>query len=71
VATKEGYPKPEKGRKKTGGTGVSPVRSFKITQRTLPHWQEPGRVYFITWRGKRGKVLLAEERSITMEALHY
>jgi putative transposase len=57
--------------KKTGGTGVSPVQSFKITRRTLPHWQEPGSIYFITWRCQKGEVLSPEERTITLEALHY
>jgi REP element-mobilizing transposase RayT len=57
--------------KKKGGTGVSPVQSFKITRRTLPHWQEPGRVYFINWRCKKGEVLSPEERTITLEALNY
>jgi len=60
-----------KSNKKQGGTGVSPVHSFKITRRTLPHWQEPGRVYFITWRCKQGEVLSPEERNITLNALHY
>lgn len=61
----------EGGSKKKGGTGVPPVQSFKITRRTLPHWQEPGRVYFITWRCKKGEALSPEERTITLEALHY
>ena len=55
----------------SGGTGVSPVHSFKITIRTLPHWQQPGSVYFLTWRCKKGEVLAPEERTITMESLHY
>jgi len=57
--------------KKTGGTGVSPVQSFKITVRTLPHWQQPGSVYFLTWRCKKGEALYAEERAITLESLRY
>ena len=57
--------------KKKGGTGVPPVHSFKINYRTLPHWQSPGSVYFLTWRCKTGKVLSPEERTITMEALRY
>jgi REP element-mobilizing transposase RayT len=57
--------------KKTGGTGVSPVQSFKITIRTLPHWQQPGSVYFLTWRCKQGEVLAPEERTITLKSLQY
>ena len=67
----EGSCKKEEEKKKKGGTGVSPVQFFKITRITLPHWQKPGKVYFITWKCKKGEVLLAEERTITLEALHY
>lgn len=55
----------------TGGTGVPPVRSFKITRRTLPHWQAPGSIYFLTWRCKQGIVLSPEEQTIALEALRY
>lgn len=58
-------------RQSPGGTGFQPVQSFQITRRNLPHWQEPGRVYFITWRCKDGGVLSPEERQITMEALRH
>jgi hypothetical protein len=58
-------------KEKSGGTGVSPVRSFKITQRYLPHWQFPGSVYFITWRCKDFQVLSPEERTIVLEAIKY
>lgn len=57
--------------KKTGGIGVSPVQSFKITVRTLPHWQQPGSVYFLTWRCKDGEILSPEERTIALDSLHY
>jgi putative transposase len=56
---------------KKGGTGFQPVQSFQITRRNLPHWQEPGMVYFITWRCKDGGLLSPDERQITMEALRY
>jgi putative transposase len=58
-------------KKKSGGTGVSPVQSFKKTQRTLPHWQQPGSVYFLTWRCKKGEILAPEERNIALQALQY
>jgi putative transposase len=61
----------KKNRKKPGGTGFQPVQTFKVTRRNLPHWQEPGRVYFITWRCKDGVVLNAKERSITLEAVRF
>jgi hypothetical protein len=43
-----------------GGTGFQPVKSFQVTRRNLPHWQETGRVYFITWRCKDGVVLMVK-----------
>jgi REP element-mobilizing transposase RayT len=58
-------------KEKKSGTGVSPVQSFKITRRYLPHWQLPGSVYFITWRCQDGEVLSSEERTITLKALQY
>jgi putative transposase len=57
--------------KKAGGTGFQPVQSFHVSRRNLPHWQEPGRVYFITWRCRDDVVLAPEERRITIEALQY
>ncbi len=47
------------------------MHSFKITRRTLPHWQRPGSVYFLTWRCKQGEVLSPEERTIALQALQY
>jgi len=47
------------------------VQGFKITKRNLPHWQEPGSVYFITWRSKDGVVLNARERSIALESVRF
>ena len=61
----------EEKKKKTRGTGVSPVQSFQITRRYLPHWQFPGSVYFITWRSNDFQVLSPEERTITLEAIKY
>jgi REP element-mobilizing transposase RayT len=57
--------------RKKGGTGFQPVTSFKIRKRNLPHWQEPNRVYFLTWRCLKGQVLSPEERKITLESLCY
>lgn len=57
--------------KRSGGTGFQPVSFFKITRRNLPHWQEPERVYFLTWRCAKGQTLTPRERTITLEALRY
>jgi len=47
------------------------VSSFKITRRNLPHWQEPGRTYFLSWHCVKDDVLSPEERNIVLEALLY
>jgi REP element-mobilizing transposase RayT len=48
-----------------------PISSFKVTRRKLPHWQEPGSTYFITWHCRQDQTLSPEERTITLEALKY
>ncbi|MCX5889286.1 MAG: hypothetical protein NTY36_07520, partial [Deltaproteobacteria bacterium] len=55
--------------KRPGGTGFQPVQSFQVTRRNLPHWQEPGKVYFITWRCLTDKTLIPEERTDTLNAI--
>jgi putative transposase len=57
--------------KRPGGAGFQPVQSFQITRRNLSHWQEQGRIYFITWRCLTGKTLNSEERTITLEAIRH
>jgi len=40
----------------SGGRGFKPVSSFRETRRDLPHLQEPGRTYFITFRTQKGDI---------------
>jgi putative transposase len=48
------------------------VQSFQVTRRNLPHFQEPGRVYFLTWRCRPGQGLSPAECKIVLAALlHY
>jgi len=56
---------------KTGFRGFQPLTDFKMTRRNLPHWQDPGKVYFLTWRCAEEQELAPEERDIAMEALRY
>ncbi len=50
------------------GTGVSPVtKNLLITRRNLPHWQQGGATYFITFRVKKG-MLSEEERKLVLDA---
>jgi len=57
--------------KKTSGTGFQPVQSFTITRRNLPHWQQPGGVYFITWRCRADQILAPAEKTITLDTIRY
>jgi putative transposase len=59
------------GSKKNSGTGLRPVISFQATRRNLPHWQQPGSIYFITWRLKGDGILSPEEKTIILESLLY
>ncbi len=47
------------------------MQSFQITRRNLPHWQEPGRVYFINWRCRVHQILNPEERAFVLDTLRY
>jgi len=33
-----------------GSTGFQPVKDFKTYKRNLPHWEQLGSCYFITFR---------------------
>jgi putative transposase len=62
---------PKDNQKNPGSTGFQPVHSFQISRRNLPHWQDPGRVYFITWRCRKGRSLNLAERTIALDAIRY
>jgi len=59
-ATKFSLPTREVVRKMEGGTGLPPVKTptpffeekqeITIRERNLPHWQQDGKYYFVTWR---------------------
>lgn len=53
------------------GTGFQPVRTFKIYKRNLPHWEEPGRVYFITFRTVNGLIFHEETRKIVFDSIMF
>lgn len=45
--------------------------AFQATRRNLPHWQQPGSVYFITWRLKGEGFLSPKEKTIILNSLLY
>jgi REP-associated tyrosine transposase len=48
-----------------------PIRAFSLTRRKLPHWQNPGSVYFITWNCKKHHILTESERSIVLQTVRF
>src|ERR1043166_4187672 len=60
-----------------GGTAVpacapmKAVTEFRATRRNLPHWQEPGSVYFITFRTAQGQTLTEPMRDIVLRACRH
>jgi REP element-mobilizing transposase RayT len=50
---------------------MSPIRSFKVTHRNLPHWQVPGATYFLTWRMIDNLVLEPDDRTIALNAIRF
>lgn len=48
------------------------VTAFQATcRRRLPHWQQGGSVYFISWVCRSGQTLAPIEKNITIEAIRY
>ncbi len=45
------------------------MTSFQTTRRNLPHWQQPGSIYFITWRLSGEEMLSSEERTTILQSL--
>ena len=64
---------PKNYRSKTGPVAQvsSPVQSFQVTRRNLPHFQEPGRVYFLTWRCRENQCWFPKTRLAMAALLHY
>jgi len=50
-------------------TGFQPVRTFRIYKRNLPHWEQPGGVYFITFRTVKGVILSDDAKEIVFESI--
>jgi len=51
---------------RVGRTGVSPVQEFTTQKRKLPHWQSPGKVFFITVSATSGIEFSPEDRDVIL-----
>jgi REP element-mobilizing transposase RayT len=47
----------------------TPVRSFQTTRRKLPHWEEAGSAYFVTWGTAHKTCLTPAERALALQAI--
>jgi putative transposase len=54
-----------------GSAGFQPVSSFQTSRRRLPHWQQGGSVYFISWVCRSGQTLDRAEKTIVLEAIRF
>lgn len=61
----------------SGSAGVPPatlermVREFRVHQRNLPHWEDPGNVYFITFRTAGEHLLPESAKDIVLSSIQY
>jgi biotin-(acetyl-CoA carboxylase) ligase/REP element-mobilizing transposase RayT/biotin operon repressor len=56
---------------RTCASGYRGMVAFTVTRRNLPHWQDPGRLYFVTFRVRSGAVLNEQMRNIVLEACRH
>jgi putative transposase len=49
----------------------SPITEFQITYRNLPHWQNPGSVYFVTFRTYHSLILDDVSKQILYDNIVY
>jgi len=50
---------------------MTPLRNHSIRRRNLPHIENPGACYFLTWKTYKRQHPLPEERSIDLNAIRY
>jgi REP element-mobilizing transposase RayT len=50
---------------------MNPIQAFTATRRNLPHWQDPGAIYFLTWNTLEGLNLEPEDRTMTLNAIRH
>ena len=52
-------------------TGLTPVKDFRVYRRNLPHWEDPGSVYFITFRTASEFTLSDAAKDITLSSIKF
>ncbi len=54
-----------------GSTGYQPVKTFRIYKRNLPHWEQPGSAYFITFRTAKGIALCDKAKDTVFDTIMF
>ncbi|MBI4330337.1 MAG: transposase [Chloroflexi bacterium] len=52
-------------------TTLSPLKEFRAYQRKLPHWEQPGSLYFVTFNTSDGFVLSDEAKDLVFGAVKF
>jgi REP element-mobilizing transposase RayT len=50
---------------------LNPIEKFRFYRRNLPHFEQPGSVYFITFKTANGFVLLDEAKEIVFASVKF
>lgn len=53
------------------GTRLKPVKEFRVYRRNLPHWEQPGSIYFITFKTAEGFTLSDAAKNITFDSIKF
>ncbi|OGO39442.1 MAG: hypothetical protein A2147_09660 [Chloroflexi bacterium RBG_16_57_8] len=56
---------------KESGPRLSSISEFRTYRRNLPHWEEPGRVYFITFTAVDGFALIDSAKDIVFSSIKF
>lgn len=50
---------------------LKPVTEFRVYRRNLPHWEQPGSIYFITFSTTKGVILSDTAKDITFDSIKF
>lgn len=53
------------------GTRLKPVKEFRVYKRNLPHFEQPGSVYFVTFKTAKEFTLSDAAKDITLDSIKF
>ena len=57
--------------KQQGASDSLGITRFHASRRNLPHWEEPGSTYFVTWSTAGRLKLLSSDRTVALDSIRY